>query len=205
MEPASLPFKFADCFRVASVRRNVLRASSSFKVGPSSNSFRLSSSLRTPNTSWPRIRVGSQAAQQSDPNSHLLEIERRSHSQSSIASLSRWTRELLAPHVEIAASFASIFEGRDDSVRILKISSRHTGSTECFEGRLRHAGLQNISLVAWLVSWIEGRIDGGELKEDVPLCMPNLERVFIIVHVKWRRSAVRPERSRISSRHSSHC
>ena len=93
MEPASLPFKFADCFRVASVRRNVLRASSSFKVGPSSNSFRLSSSLRTPNTSWPRIRVGSQAAQQSDPNSHLLEIERRSHSQSSMASLSRWTRE----------------------------------------------------------------------------------------------------------------
>jgi hypothetical protein len=65
MELASLPFKFADCYRVASVRRYVLRTSSSFKVGPSSNSFRLSSSLRTLNTSWARIRVGSQAVQQS--------------------------------------------------------------------------------------------------------------------------------------------
>jgi hypothetical protein len=39
------------------VRRNVLRAPSSFKVGPSSNSFHLSSSLHTPNTSWPALHL----------------------------------------------------------------------------------------------------------------------------------------------------
>jgi hypothetical protein len=89
--------------------------------------------------------------------------------------------ELLAPHVTIAACITSIFEGRDDSVRIVKIGIRHTGSKECCESRLRNARLENISLVAWLVSWIESRIDGGKLEEDVLLCMPNLERVFIIV------------------------
>ncbi len=86
-------FMLDDCRRVASAVRIMLMALSSVTLAPSSKSLRRTSSSETPKTVWPNRRVFWQAAQKSFSNSHLRAISRRSPSQFSTDSESRWMRE----------------------------------------------------------------------------------------------------------------